>query len=77
MEASPSDISKLITRDARNCSIIPIANIRTDLKLFSAIFSLKKSPIKDYILDPLKNQYNEKITKSPNFHYNGFVSTSR
>lgn len=76
MEASPNDISKLITRDARNCSMITISNIRTELKLFSAVFSLKKSPIKDYILDPLKHQCIEKISKSPNFHYIGFVCYS-
>lgn len=51
----------------------PIANIRTELKLFNSIFYLDMSPMKDLILDP--NSYKEPNIQDriTNFQYSGYV----
>lgn len=72
MEASES-VVKLKNGEATNMFIMPIANIRTELKLFNAIFYLDRTPFKNLILDPdsyVEPNIPRRISK---FTYSGYV----
>lgn len=74
MEAAEATGSANINIETVSITVKPIACIRTEMKLFSAVYSLNDSPMKSFILNPLS--YKEPImsNRSPNFKYNGYVS---
>lgn len=74
MEAAPMTANKNITRDTHAVSVTPISNIRSDLKLFSAVYTLKNSAMKQYILNPLANIVPKNAPRGPKFVYKGYVS---
>lgn len=76
MEASES-VVKLKNGEATTLHIMPIANIRTELKLFNAVFYLDRTPLRKLVLEP--SSYKESIipNRIPDFTYTGYVSQSR
>lgn len=74
MEAAPITANKTITFNTESVFVTSITNIRTELKLFSAVYNLKNSPMKQYILDPLAQKTFQKPSKFPNWKYAGRVS---
>lgn len=50
------------------------ANIRSEMKLFSAVFTLKNCPLREYILNPLDGANTPKSRLPYKFVYNGYVS---
>lgn len=62
--------------ESQTLYVTPIANIRTELKLFNAIFHLNMSPLKNLILDP--DSYNEPIipNRISTFQYSGYVRSA-
>ncbi|XP_055322824.1 uncharacterized protein LOC129578378 isoform X2 [Sitodiplosis mosellana] len=72
MEASES-VVKLKNGESKTMYITPIANIRTELKLFNAIFYLDRTPFKNLILDPESYQEpNIPNRVSSKFSYSGY-----
>lgn len=51
----------------------PIANIRSELKQFSAILYLEKTPFKDMIINPVKNPLPDPRVQIEGFIYTGYV----
>lgn len=74
MEASESAV-KLKNGEATKMFITPIANIRTELKLFNAIFYLDRTPFKNLILDPDSYQEPNFPNRISKFTYSGYVCT--
>lgn len=77
MEAAPLTANEGITRDTLSATVTPISNIRTELKLFSAVYSLRNSAMKQYILNPLGREAVEEPPKFPVWRYSGYVSASK
>lgn len=72
MEASES-VVKLQNGEATTFYITPIANIRTELKLFNAVFYLDRTPFKSLILDPDSYQEPRIQNQISKFQYSGYV----
>lgn len=78
MEAAPTKANEYITGDTLNVTVSPISNIRTELKLFSAVYTLKSSAMKQYILNPLAQEtLFQRPPKIPGWHYQGYVSANQ
>lgn len=73
MEASQASV-KFRENEVKSIYITPIANIRTELKLFNAIFYLDRSPFKDLILKPSSYMEPSIPNQVPNLHYSGYVN---
>lgn len=73
MEAAPTIANENITCNTLSVTVTPISNIRTELKLFSAVYTLKNSAMKQYILNPLAQEVSQKPTKYSNWQYRGRV----
>lgn len=76
MESAVMPSNDTINRNSTSVTVIRIANIRIDLKLFNAVYTLKNSPMKSYILDPsAPNPYNDMshLLRSE-WRYEGYVS---
>lgn len=58
---------------ATNLFITVIANIRTELKLFNAVFHLDMTPLKNLILNPVTYKEPHFPDKISTFHYSGYV----
>lgn len=74
MEASES-VVRLKNGESTTLCITPIANIRTELKLFNAVFHLDRTQFKNLILNP--DSYQEPNIPnriSTKFSYSGYVS---
>lgn len=72
MESSEA-VVKLKNGELSTLFITPIANIRTELKLFNAVFYLDRTTFKDLILNPdtyKKPNIPNRISK---FRYSGYV----
>lgn len=74
MEAAPTKTNECITGDTLSVTVSPISNIRTELKLFSAVYTLKNSAMKQYILNPLAQETFQRPPKIPGWQYQGYVS---
>lgn len=74
MEAAPANANKNITCNTFSVTVTPITNIRTELKLFSAVYTLKNSAMKQYILDPLAHVAPREPPQFADFRYLGYVS---
>lgn len=72
MEASDA-VVKLKNGESSTLRITPIANIRTELKLFNAVLYLDRTTFKDLILNP--DLYTEQSIPNQikNFNYSGYV----
>lgn len=55
MEAAKTNHNDGIDWNTASVTVIPISNIRMELKLFSAIYNLKGCRIRDLILNPMEN----------------------
>lgn len=73
MEASES-VVKLKNGESTKMYITPIANIRTELKLFNSVFYLDRTPFKNLILDPDTYHEPDVPSRVPKFSYSGYVS---
>lgn len=74
METS-QHVVKLKNSEGTSLCITPIANIRTELKLFNAIFYLNRTPmLKELILDPSSYEEPKIPNRIPEFQYTGYVS---
>lgn len=74
MEAAPTTANENITCNTLSVTVTPITNIRTELKLFSAVYTLKNSAMKQYILDPLAHAASQVPAQLPDFRYKNYVS---
>lgn len=74
MEAIPQTANEFISPDTLAVSVTSISNIGTELKLFSAVYTLKNSAMKQYILDPLARAAIESSSKVAGMRYKGHVS---
>lgn len=75
MEVSDSVVSaKLKNYEATSLYITPIANIRTELKLFNAVFYLDRTPLKGLILDPSSYKEPTMYNRIQGFRSSGYVS---
>lgn len=74
MEAAPLTANDGITCNTLSATVTPISNIRTELKLFSAVYSLQNSAMKQYILNPLGQEAFEEPPKFAVWRYSGYVS---
>lgn len=72
MESS-ENVVKLKNGEATTLYITPIANIRTELKLFNAVFYLDRTPLKDLILNPMSYKNPNITDRIPKFRYAGYV----
>lgn len=73
MEAS-SSVVKLKNSDATTLFITPIANIRTELKLFNSIFYMERTKLRELMLNPSAYDESNIPNYIPNFTYTGYVS---
>lgn len=73
MEASEKVVRSNVS-EAKSLKITPIANIRAELKLFNAVFTLNRSPLKSLILDPISYREPTIPNRIPRFNYTGYVS---
>lgn len=74
MEASEA-VSNIKNGESTKIYITPIANIRTELKLFNAIFYMNQTPFKNLILNPNSYKEPEIPNRIQSFKYVGYVST--
>lgn len=74
MEAVLQKANEFISPDTHAVTVASISNIGTELKLFSAVYTLKNSAMKQYILDPLARAAIESSSKVPDMRYKGHVS---
>lgn len=73
METSVNVI-KMKSSEGASLFITPISNIRTELKLFNAVFYVDKTPLKKLILDPLSYRHPTISDHIRDFQYSGYVS---
>lgn len=72
MEASEIAV-KFKSGENKILHITPIANIRTELKLFNAVFYLERTPLKNVILDPSLLAKQKRSKGIPKYEYAGCV----
>lgn len=73
METSVN-VTKMKNSEGTSLFITPISNIRTELKLFNAVFYVDKTPLKDLILNPLSYRHPTISDHIRQFQYSGYVS---
>lgn len=73
MEASQKVVPSMIEQ-ATSIYVKPIANIRSELKQFSAIFYLQNTAYNDLILKPSTYKHPKVFNLIPHFQYSGYVS---
>lgn len=76
MEVSDS-VVKLKNGEATSLYITPIANIRTELKLFNAVFHLDRTPLKELVLNPSSYQEPKIFNRIQDFRCASYVSHSK
>lgn len=72
MEASEAAVN-FTTTQPTSFYATPIANIRSELKQFSAILYLGNTPFKDMIINPVKNPLYDPKVQVEGFEYTGYV----
>lgn len=72
MEASETAV-KFTNTQSTSFYATPITNIRSELKQFSAILYLEKTPFKDMIINPIKNPLTDPKVQIEGFKYTGYV----
>lgn len=72
MEASEMVVRPNVS-ETKSLKMTPIANIRAELKLFNAVFSLNRTPLKSLILDPTAYKEPAIPNRIPRFKYTGYV----
>lgn len=75
MEMSKQRVDQKIPKDTKTLMIRHISNIRIDMKLFTAVFTLKDCPLREYLLRPLDKAMTPKSRLPYRFEYKGHVSS--
>lgn len=74
MECAINSHNINITAATRNVSLTPLSNIRSEMKLFSAVYTLADCKLREQLLNPLEHIRATAPNDHRNFVYNGYVS---
>lgn len=74
---SAAKMGQLIQADAKGVTVIPVSNMRAEMKLFTAVYGLNSFPMREMILNPLKHMKAPTFPALKAFDYKGYVSKAK
>lgn len=74
MESAVNSYNSNIDVKTPKVTITPLSNIRSEMKLFSAVFTLADCRLREQLLNPLEHIHATPTNDHKKFVYNGYVS---